>query len=76
MATKKLAIFVRGKSGHEYAFHFDGDPANIQAWVLDGLEVVEVVGWVPAWVAFLGLAGPYIAIVRLLHFKNPFSWKK
>jgi len=66
-----LSIEVRGKSGKTYGFCFKGDPAYIDEWRADGLDVVQICNTIPRWAAELGLARPWFAaqdVWKILRF--------
>jgi hypothetical protein len=58
---RPMLLTVRGKAS-EWTFRFRGDPAHLDEWQKDGLEVYECAASVPVWAADLGLAG---ALARL-----------
>lgn len=49
-----MSVEVRGRE-RTWGFLFYGDPAHLNDWKADGLEVFEVCNVVPEWVARLGL---------------------
>lgn len=51
---KPLLITVQGRAG-SFGFVFYGDPASIEEWRAEGLDVAEVAYVIPKWVADLGL---------------------
>lgn len=57
-----LSIEVRGKSGKTYCFTFKGDPAYIDEWRADGLDIVVICNTIPRWAAEMGLARPWFAV--------------
>ncbi len=52
---RKFVISVRGRSGAEFGFLFEGDPRNLDDWRSEGFEVYEVENTIPEWVVTLGL---------------------
>lgn len=68
MSQRLLSITVRGRE-RTYSFTFTGDPAHLEEWRADGLDVCEVVNIIPAWVADAGLAQPWCAVQDFLNFK-------
>lgn len=57
---RRMFVEVSGRSSL-WMFEFYGDPAHLADWRADGLEVNEIVGTVPLWVARIGLARPWVA---------------
>lgn len=55
---QNFSITVRGKRA-TYAFTFTGDPAHLEGWRADGLEVDQVLNTVPVWAVSLGLTRPW-----------------
>ena len=55
---QQFSITVRGKRA-TYAFTFTGDPAHLEGWRADGLEVDQIVNTVPLWAQRLGLTRPW-----------------
>lgn len=53
-----MSIEVRGRD-HSWGFLFEGDPAHLEDWRADGLEVYEVCNVIPEWVVSLGLTRPW-----------------
>lgn len=49
-----MSVEVKGRE-HSWGFLFEGDPAHLDAWRADGLEVYEVCNVIPVWVVRLGL---------------------
>lgn len=49
-----MTIEVRGKD-RTWGFPFKGDPAHMEAWRADGLNVSLVVNTIPLWAQRLGL---------------------
>lgn len=60
---RPLMLSVRGRSGAEFVFLFDGDLAHLDEWRAEGLDVGEVQYVIPAWVVSLGLQGAYVRLV-------------
>lgn len=51
---RRMEIEVRGRE-HSWGFIFEGDPAHLETWRADGLEVSEVLYIIPLWVVKLRL---------------------
>jgi hypothetical protein len=58
---KKLIVFVRGKTT-EWSFTFQGDPAHLDDWRADGLQVYEVENSIPAWVVAIGMTRVWVRV--------------
>lgn len=69
---KRMAIEVSG-SERRWLFTFDGDPKHLDEWRADGLEIIVIENTVPAWVATIGLAGPWCFLQDIFNFRNPFK---
>ena len=72
VSKKKMSITVRGHK-NSYSFDFMGDPAHLDQWREDGLEVYEIHNTVPEWVADIGLIRAWCFMQDLFNFKNPFK---
>lgn len=66
-----MFINVRGRK-HEWSIKFYGDPAHLEEWRADGLEVNVIENTIPMLVADLGLVRPWVFLQDLLGFRNPF----
>lgn len=53
--NRNLSITVRGRSGAQYSFTFKADPAYLDEWRADGLEIYELLNTVPVWAQRMGL---------------------
>ena len=60
---RQLLLTVRGKTG-EWGFTIYADPALLEEWRADGLEIYECVATVPFWAAAAGLAPLWVAVQR------------
>lgn len=72
MAKKLLSVTVRGRR-HEWGFNFYGDPAHLEEWRRDGLEIDEIENIIPQWAVSCGLTRVYCFLQDTLNFKNPFD---
>jgi hypothetical protein len=72
MSRKLMSVHVRGDR-RDWGFNFYGDPAHLEDWRGDGLEVYEVENVIPAWVVALGVVRPFCFLQDLFYFKNPFN---
>lgn len=65
-------ISVRGKK-HEWAFDVEIDPKHVSALREDGIDVYELRGLVPMWVANARLTRLWLFFQDCFNFRNPFS---
>lgn len=72
MSKKLLELTVYG-ARKRWSFTFSGDPAFLDDWRADGLDVTEVENIIPAWIARAGLTRPWCFIQDLLNFKSPWN---
>ena len=70
---KRLIVFVRGEQ-KSWSFEFFGDPAHIEDWRKDGLDVWTVENTVPVWVANIGAVRLWCVLQDIFNFRNP--WRK
>ncbi len=68
--SKLMSVEVRGRE-KKWCFSFYGDPAYLEVWRSDGLEVHVIENTIPAWVASLGMARAWCFMQDLFNFKNP-----
>lgn len=65
---KALSITVRGRE-HEWCFRFYGDPAHLDDWRADGLDVYAVENVIPRWAGMW--ARLWCWVQDIINFKNP-----
>jgi hypothetical protein len=68
MGKKLMSVEVKGKHSR-WGFEFYGDPAYLEEWRADGLEVYEIVNTIPVWVVRWGLTLPWCFMQDLFNFK-------
>lgn len=73
MSRKLMAITVRGDA-YEWSFLFYGDPAHMDDWLADGLDVALVANVIPAWLPSWAVR-PWCFVQDVFNFKNPWSEK-
>lgn len=61
---RPMDIVVRGKQ-QEWCFRISADPAHLEEWRKDGLDVFLVAADVPFWAMELGLAGAWARVQAL-----------
>lgn len=67
MALKAHSITVRGRE-HEWCFRFYADPAHLDDWLADGLEVYAVENVIPRWMPWPRL---WCWLQDVFNFKKP-----
>lgn len=73
MIRKPYSLVLRGKSGKEYTFRVNVDPAHIHHWESEGFQLDgPIVGWIPMWAVQLGLTKPWLFVQDVFNFRNPF----
>lgn len=71
MSKKLYSLDIRGKE-HEWSFNVYVDPKDVQDYWDDGLEIFEVVNWVPDWMPG-PLIMPWFFIQDIFNLRNPFA---
>jgi hypothetical protein len=65
---KLLSIKVNGNN-RRWAFTFYGDPAYLEQWRADGLEIDIVENTIPKWINDLNLTRPWIFLQDIWNLK-------
>ena len=65
---KRMSVVVRGDR-KTWGFTFLGDPAHLQEWRADGLDVCVIENSIPEWAVRFGLTRLYCFVQDVLNFK-------
>ncbi|HMX28714.1 MAG TPA: hypothetical protein PKC13_24220 [Blastocatellia bacterium] len=69
---KRYSITVRGQF-YTWSFAVDAEPAHVEDWRADGLEVNELLNVIPEWAVSLGLTRIWCFAQDLFYLRNPFA---
>jgi len=65
---RHYSLHVHGQNKH-WSFDIYTEPGHVKAWREDGLEIAEVVGSCPGWVAELGLSRIWLFVQDVINFR-------